>query len=149
NSAAALVALGRLPEAGACCDRAIAIREDLVKRQPTNHSFQQNLAESLMRLGSVRAAAGDAAAAAAIWRRATGKLASQPPGGESAIFRACCHGALAGLAGVAGSGVSNAEGTAEAEKAMDVLHQAVAHGYRDHDLMLIEPGLDPLRSRDD
>jgi serine/threonine-protein kinase len=149
NSAAALVALGRLPEAGACCDRAIAIREDLVQRQPTNHRFQQNLAESLMRLGSVRAAAGDATDAAAIWRRATAKFANHPPGGESAIFRACCHGALAGLAGVAGSGVSHAEGTAEAEKAMDVLRRAVAHGYRDRDLMRIEPGLDPLRTRSD
>jgi tetratricopeptide (TPR) repeat protein len=149
NSAAALVALGRLPEANACCDRAIAIREDLVERQPTNHHFQQNLAESLMRLGSVRAAAGDPAGAAATWRRATAKFASHPPGGESAIFRACCHGALAGLAGVADSGVSNAEGTAEAERAMDVLRGAVAHGYRDRDLMLIEPGLDPLRTRSD
>jgi tetratricopeptide (TPR) repeat protein len=149
NTAAALVALGRVSEAAACCDRAIAIREDLVKRQPTNHRFQQNLAESLMRLGNVRAAAGDAAGAAAIWRRAAAKFASHPPGGESAIFRACCHGALAGLAGVAGSSVSNAEGTAEAENAMDVLRQAVAHGYRDRDLMLIEPGLDPLRTRPD
>jgi tetratricopeptide (TPR) repeat protein len=149
NSAAALVALGRLPEAAACCNRAIAIREDLVKRQPTNHRFQQNLAESLMRLGNVRAASGDAAGAAATWRRAAAKFASDPPGGEGAIFRACCHGSLAGLAGVAGSGVSIEEGAVEAESAMDILRRAVADGYRDRELMRIEPGLDPLRTRSD
>jgi hypothetical protein len=112
NSAAALVALGQLPEAGVCCDRAIAIREDLVKRQTTNHRFQQNLAESLMRLGGVRAAAGDAAGAATLWRRAAATFAGHPPGGESAVFRACCHGALTAITRVASAGVSVADGAA-------------------------------------
>jgi serine/threonine-protein kinase len=149
NSAAALVALYRLPEAGACCDRAIAIREELVKRQPANHRFQQNLAESLMRLGSVRAAAGNAAAAATLWRRAAAKFAAHPPGGESAIFRACCQGALAALAGMASAEVSAADGSAHAEEAMTILRREVAGGFRDVALLRVEPGLDALRSRDD
>ena len=59
------LALGRLSEARACCDRAIAIREDLVKGDPKNDDYAQGLAESLLRSGSVRAAAGDLAGAAA------------------------------------------------------------------------------------
>jgi tetratricopeptide (TPR) repeat protein len=149
NSAAALVALGRLPEADACCDRAIAIREDLIKRQPTNDGFQRNLAESLLRSGSVRAAAGDAAGAATLWRRAAAKFASHPPGGESAILRACCHGALARLAGVAGAEVSASDGAAQAEEAMAILRREVAGGYRDVALLRVEPGLDALRTRGD
>jgi hypothetical protein len=149
NCAAALVALGRLPEAAACCDRAIAIREDLVRRQPTNHRFPQNLAESLMRLGIVRAAAGDAAGAATLWRRAAATFASHPPGGESTVFRACCHGALAALASVASARVSAADGAAHAEEAMAILRREVAGGYRDFALLRVEPGLEALRSRDD
>ena len=98
----------------------------------------------------MRAAAGDLAGAAADWRRAEGLYASHPPGGgEAAILRACCRGSLAGLAGAAGSGVSAAEGTAHAEAAMALLRRAVAGGYRDLDHFQAEPGLDPLRSRDD
>jgi serine/threonine-protein kinase len=149
NSAAALVALGRLPEAAACCDRAIAIREDLVKRQPTNHRFQQNLAESLMRLGNVRAASGDAAGAATLWRRAAAKFADHPPGGEGTVFRACCHGALAALAAVASAQVSATDAAAHAEEAMAILRREVAGGFRDSALLRVEPGLDALRSRDD
>jgi hypothetical protein len=110
----------------------------------------QDLAESLLRFGQVRRASGDVARAAADWRRAGGIFASHPSeGGEVALFEACCHAALSGLAGAEGSGVSNAEGMAEAEKAMAILRRAVAAGYHDRDLMRIEAGLDPLRSRPD
>src|SRR5262249_4445807 len=91
NAPAALLAPGPPTEARACCDRAIAIREDLVKAHPADAGFAQGLAESLMRSGHARAAAGDLAGAAADWRRAAALYAGHPPGGESAIFRACCH----------------------------------------------------------
>jgi hypothetical protein len=42
-----------------------------------------------------------------------------------------------------------AEGRAEAERAMQWLHGAVAAGYRNVALMRQDPDLDPLRSRDD
>jgi serine/threonine-protein kinase len=149
NCAAALVSLDRLPEAGACCDRAIAIREDLIKKQPTNHRYHQNLAESLMRLGIVKAAAGDAAKAATLLRRAAATFADHPPKGESAVFHACCHGALAALSNVANAGVSAPDGAAHAEKAMAILRHEVASGYHDLAHFRIEPGLDALRSRKD
>jgi serine/threonine-protein kinase len=149
NLAAALTATGRLTEARTCCDRAIAIREDLVKGHPANAAFAQSLAESWLRSGSVTAAAGDLAGAAADWRRAAALYAGNPPNGVPAIFRACCHGALAGLAGKGGSGITAAEASGQAEEAMAILRRAIAAGYNDIDLIRVEPGLDPLRSRDD
>jgi serine/threonine-protein kinase len=148
-AAAALLATGRTKEARACCDRAIALREELVRRDPADAGFAQGLAESLMRFGFARRAAGDPAGAAADWRRAEALYASHPPEGEGAIFRACCHGALAGLAGAGGSGVSADDGASHAERAMAVLRQACAGGYRDRALLRVEPGLDPLRGRAD
>ncbi len=150
NMAAALIAGGRVTEARGCCDRAIAICQALVDGQPADDAHNQRLAESLLRSGAARRAAGDSAGAAADWRRAAALYASHaPPGGEPAIIRAGCHGALAGLGGAEGSGVSIAEGTAQAEEAMAILRRAGAGAYRDFDLIRVEAGLDSLRSRDD
>ena len=87
NAAAALVTLGRTTEARAACDRAIAIREGLLKELPADATVAQGLAESLLRSGHARAAAGDLAGAAADWRRAAALYAAHPPVGESAIVR--------------------------------------------------------------
>jgi hypothetical protein len=62
---------------------------------------------------------------------------------------ACCHAALAGLAGRAGSGISAAEGSEEAIRAIGWLRRAVGVGYRNANEVRIESALDPLRSRDD
>ncbi len=149
NLAAALTALGQLSEARACCDRAIALREDLVKDDPKNGDYAEGLAEALLRSGAVRSAAGDPAGAAADWRRATTLYAIHPPSGERAIILACCHGSLAGLTGLADAGVTAAEAKSHADQAMAILRQEVAAGYRDADLLRVEPGLAPLRSRED
>jgi hypothetical protein len=61
----------------------------------------------------------------------------------------CCHAALAGLAGRAGSGVSAAEWEIEAARAVEWLGRAVAMGYRNANEIRVESALDPLRSRDD
>ena len=55
----------------------------------------------------------------------------------------------ASLAGRAGSGVSAAEGEAEAARAMECLDRAVANGYRNTNQLRIESALDPLRNRPD
>jgi hypothetical protein len=149
NAAAALVAAGRPAEARACCDRAIAIRERLVKEAPANADFARELAESLLRSGHARAAAGDLTGAATDWRRAAALYAAHSLHNEPAFFHACCHGALAGLAGKDGSGVAAEEGRSHAAQAMAILQRLNASGYRDPDLLRVEPGLDPLRSRED
>jgi hypothetical protein len=103
-----------------------------------------------MRSGNAKAAADDAAGAAADWRRAAASFASHVPVGDNAIHWACCHGALARIAGVHGSGVSAAERAAHADEALAILRRAIiADGYREIPLIRIEPGLDSLRSRDD
>jgi serine/threonine-protein kinase len=150
NGAAALLSLGQLAEARAGCDRAIAIGEGLLAGDPEKGEITRLLAVSLLRSGSVRAAAGDPAGAAADCRRAAALFASHPAlEPQAAIAQACCHGALAGLADKEGSGISAAEASAQAEEAMVILRRVVACGYRDIDLIRVEPGLDPLRSRDD
>jgi serine/threonine-protein kinase len=149
NISAALTALGRFPDARACCERAIAIREELVKVEPNNEDYTEGLAESLMRRGGVKRATGDDTGAVADWRRAMVLFASHPPVGEAAILRACCHGSLASLAGVPGSGVLADEGLKEADEAMAILRGAGASGFRDSYLLRVEPGLNALRHRAD
>ena len=56
---------------------------------------------------------------------------------------------LAGLAGLAGSGISAEQAAAEADAAMALLHQAVAMGYRNADAFRTDDALDPLRGRED
>ncbi len=93
---------------------------------------------------------GDTAGAAADTRRAL-KLCDGilPRFGWDLFETACCHAALAGLAGRAGSGVSAAEGEDEAARAIHWLGRAVAMGYRNANELRIESALDSLRSRDD
>jgi hypothetical protein len=93
---------------------------------------------------------GDLAGAAANIRRALGLCEGPPPQSFWDLFEiemASCHAALAGLAGRTGSGVSAAEGEAEAARAMEWLGRAVAKGYRNTNQLRIESALDPLRDR--
>ena len=61
-------------------------------------------------------------------------------------LRACCHAALAGLAG---AGMSAGPAAAEADAAMALLHQAVAKGHRNAAAFRTDDALDPLRGRED
>jgi hypothetical protein len=56
---------------------------------------------------------------------------------------------LAGVAGRPGSGLSPAEGRAEADRAMHWLRVALAAGYRNLANMRTDTDLDPLRGRED
>ena len=104
----------------------------------------------MRRHGLALAGLDDPAGAAAEARRALKMSNGPPPRSIWNLFdTACCHAALAGLAGRAGSGVSAAEAEQGALKAIDYLRQAVAMGYRNANEIRIESALDPLRSRDD
>ena len=108
------------------------------------------LGETYLRLGQVRYAMANPAGAAAAWKRAlTLYDGSKSISSEETFFRACCHAGLAGLAARPGSGISAAEGTDQAERAMAVLRQAVSMGYRNPDAYRTESALDPLRERED
>ena len=60
---------GRLAEARELCDRAIAIRQGVIKEYPEIVSYRSRMGECLLRSGQVRLDAGDIAGATADWRR--------------------------------------------------------------------------------
>ena len=140
---------GRLAEARANCDAAIAMREAVIKDFPEVLSYRVGMGECLMRLGQVKLGTGDIAGAASDWRRAIALHAGLPrSGGETAMIEAGYHALLSSLAGMTDSGVSADDGRAEQEKAMTLLRRAVGEGYRAPELRQ-ESCLEPLRNRSD
>jgi len=143
--------LGRASAAKGGYERAIALKEPRVQEDPTNTEHRYALICAVRRRGLALRDLGDAGAAADI-RRALELCDGPLPRSAWDIFEieiACCHGALAGLAGRAGSGVSAAEGEFETARAMEWLGRAVANGYRNTNELRIESALDPLRDRSD
>jgi eukaryotic-like serine/threonine-protein kinase len=150
NMADLLRRSGRLDDASAACERALAVREPLVEAHPEFPSYGANLGETYLRLGQVRCDMKDLAGAAAAYKRAcTHYDASKSLNASQTFLRACGHAGLVGLAGRAGSGVSVAEGTDQAEKAMAILRQSITMGYRNPVGYRTESALDPLRNRPD
>jgi serine/threonine protein kinase/tetratricopeptide (TPR) repeat protein len=143
-------ARGGFAEARDGYDRAIALRQRLIEEEPKTPVYRSNLAYSLRRHGLARDGLGDVAGAVADARRALGLYDGLPfrSGGEW-YETACCHAALAGLAGRGGPGLSAAEAAVEAEAAIGLLHRAVAMGYREIGFFRTEAALDPLRDRAD
>jgi eukaryotic-like serine/threonine-protein kinase len=150
NTADLLRRAGRLVEALAACERARAVREPLVEAHPEIPDFRAGLGDTYLRLGQVRCDLENLAGAAAAWKRACAHCeGSRFLDAEHTFLLACCHAGLAGLGGRQGSGVPTTEGADQAERAMDVLRQAVTMGYRNPDAYQTESGLDPLRNRPD
>ena len=67
---------------------------------------------------------------------------------EAAFLEACCHAMLAGAAGRVGSRVPR-RGPIEARRAIDILRQAVAIGFRNTRRYRTRAGAGPLRDRDE
>ena len=149
NSATALLRLGRTAEAPPVRAGGAA-EEALVKGDPETADYRVRLGESLLRRGLARRDEGDAAGAAADWRRADALLdgagALAP---DFTFIQACCHSSLSWAAGRPDSGVSAGEADAEAAKALALLRRAAEMGFRNLATYLNETALDPLRSRPD
>jgi eukaryotic-like serine/threonine-protein kinase len=144
--------LGRATEAKGSYERAIALKEPWVREDSTSTEHRYVLICSLRRRGLALLDLGNPAGAAADITRALGLCEGPLPRSAWEIFEteiACCHAALAGLAGRAGSVVTAAERDAEAAKAMEWLGRAVSNGFRNANLLRIESALDPLRNRPD
>ncbi len=141
---------GKLNNALAACERALAIREPLAEAHPEVTFYRAHLGETYLRLGQVRSDMRNSAGAVAAWKLACENFdANRFQSGELVFCRACCHACLAGLAGRPGSGVSTADGPDQAEKALAALRQAVALGYRNSHAFRTESALDPVRNRSD
>ena len=151
NRAEAQRSLGRLVEARASCDQAIAIRELVIKEFPQVLQNRIKMGECLLRSGQLRLASGDLPGAVTDWRAALASyelLPARERDGEPAMFQAGCHAMLASVAGRPGSGIAGAERFSEEEAAMEILRKLIEGGYHDREL-IDESSLDPLRSRPD
>jgi hypothetical protein len=141
---------GRSAEAKSGYERAIALLEPQFQQNPANPWYRYILTGSIRRRGLTLSDLGDPAGAAAEARRALGFCDRPGPRSVSELFEAaCCHAALAGLAGATGSGVSPGQWQTEADQAMDQLRRAVGMGFRKLDGFRTEAALGPLRGRED
>jgi tetratricopeptide (TPR) repeat protein/tRNA A-37 threonylcarbamoyl transferase component Bud32 len=141
---------GSLPEAIAAFERARAIHDRLVQANPTVTDYANGLAFSLTGLGRAHQRAGQPGPATADLRRAIAirdQLSSLSI--EARYDLACSHALLAAIATRDGSGLTDAERLAEADKAMDALRRAIKAGYRDIAKMRTDTDLDSLRKRED
>ncbi len=150
NLGDAVLAAGRSAEARGDYERAIALEEPQVREEPTIILHRHDLACLIRRRGLTLVELGDPAAAAADFRRALKSFDGMPLLSAGELFqKACCHAALAGLAGRPGSRVTAVDGEEAVTKAIEYLGRAAASGYRNANELRIESALNPLRSRPD
>ncbi len=146
----ALEQTGKPAEALAAFERAIATMQKLAEINPNMIRWQSELAFNLQAVGALQLKAGRTAEAAARVRRAIAiwkGLSSWTP--YDLYNLACSHAVLAGVAAEPGSGMTAADGRADADEAIEFLRRAVAAGYRKLNIIRTDPDLDPLRSRQD
>jgi tetratricopeptide (TPR) repeat protein len=141
--------MGRSSDAKDLYEQGIRLTEAIAKKNPDSMYSCFGLVSSKWRRGLALGNLGDVALAAAELRQALplcDKLHEAP---ENLYAKACCHAALAGLAGRTGSGVSADEGQKEADEAMQWLRRAIGKGYRNREQIRIESAFDSLRKRED
>jgi tetratricopeptide (TPR) repeat protein len=142
--------LGRSTEAIHSIEAAVKIWESLVRNHPTTSEYQSHLADGLKRYAAIQQVNGQAAEAVATWRRAVEISERINTGNGVDLYElACCHAGLSAAGAYAASGLSAEECQDEAERAMRLLRQAVAAGYRDAAAMLTNTDLALLRTRPD
>jgi tetratricopeptide (TPR) repeat protein len=142
---------GQPERARGCFERAQAIRQKRLEADPNDEPSLAFCADSLRRIGTTLQATGRPADAVAYYRRSIAILKGlKTPRALDLYDEACCHSLIAGAAKLAGSGVSAAEGLAEAERAVAGVRQAFEAGYGN--LVWVQSGdsdLIPIRSRPD
>ena len=101
------------------------------------------------RLGTALQAAGRAADAIAHYRRSLAELERlERPTPVDIYDMACCRSLISGAASEAGSGLTAAEGQAEAERAVAGVRRALDAGYSNLTWIRTgDPDLEPIRSR--
>src|SRR5262249_23686600 len=128
----------------------LAIRRKLVEADPSVRLYQTSMASCVGQIAGIHREEGRHSEAATAARESLvmlERLSILEP--IDCYNLACGHATLAGIGTMPRSGMSAIEGQAEAERAMQWLHRAVARGYRNVALMQRDPDLDPLRSRPD
>jgi tetratricopeptide (TPR) repeat protein len=141
---------GKPVEALAGFERAITIYRKLVGTDRSVITFQSRLALCLGHVAGIHLDARRAALASEELGESVEILEQLPTLDPVNRYNlACGYARLAAIATLLGSGANAAQGRAEAERAMQWLHRAVAAGYRNVALMRMDHDLDALRSRPD
>ncbi len=129
-------------------DKVMAIHRRLAQAELSR--WRYNLANSLRLRGITLHQCGRPADAVSDFREAIKLLEGAPgPTAVDIYDLACCESLLSGIASEAGSGLTAADGEAEAVKAIDCLRWAFAAGWKQLDHMRVDTDLDPIRSRRD
>jgi eukaryotic-like serine/threonine-protein kinase len=129
-------------------DKALAIQRKMVEAELSDSRYQ--LAGGIRRRGVTLQKAGRPAEAVSAFRDAIGILEGLASPTSGTVYDlACSQSLLSGLASDAGSGLTAAEGHAEADQAMKSLRRAVAAGWKDSAHMRADTDLDPVRNRPD
>jgi tetratricopeptide (TPR) repeat protein len=143
-------ALGRAAQSQAAYEQGVAILEVLLDADPKFTQAGIAWLQGLRGLGAIQLDAGRAGDAVSTLRRLVAFGEGNPSTyAETLNYLAECHALLGKAAGVPGSGLPPGEGQLELGRAMEMLRQAVAAGYRDVAWMQRDPDLDPLRPRAD
>jgi tetratricopeptide (TPR) repeat protein len=141
---------GRAAEARDGYNRALQVLKDSLGSETRKPVPSDLRGYTLRRRGLARLDLGDIAGAAEDTRRALAFCEGGSPQLANDWFEvACCHAALAGLAGRDGSGISLADANPEADAAMALLSRVIGMGHRSAALYRTESALDPLRRRKD
>ena len=151
HSADVYRAFGRISEARAGYDRAIAMLEGLIKADSEgseNEGYRRMLGHTLRGLG-LRHAPGDNAGAVAATRRALELHEGLPEEWSDPYELACIRAELAGLASQPGSGIPPAQAESLADEAVGLLFKAVAQSKLRALEIRMEAALDPIRARGD
>jgi serine/threonine-protein kinase len=150
HSAAALgqslAAEGRPQEALPPLRRAVEQRTAIVSQRPSSAVERRRLASDQLRLGVNQGKAGQSAEALQSLRAAQATLEQVSPRGKTDACNLACVSAQLSL--VLGRDHPD-RSTAEADRAIQALREAIAAGYQDAERLEKDPDLEPLRSRAD
>jgi serine/threonine protein kinase/tetratricopeptide (TPR) repeat protein len=138
----------KLEEAIEAHGKALSLQQKLADAYPTETSYQNALAWTHNAIGAALMKTGKPAAPS--FRRALAIMERLPTLKPSDRYNlACYYARLAGVTAEAGSGLSNDEAKAAADKAMDTLRRAFADGFYNVRLLRSDSDLDSLRNRQD
>jgi eukaryotic-like serine/threonine-protein kinase len=145
------VGTGDIPEATAKYERMRATVARLIEAHPAAPRYRSQLADCVRRVGVTLQASGRADDAIAHYRQSLADLERlEKPTPIDLYDIACCRSLISGAASEPGSGLTAAEGQAEAERAVAGVRRALDAGYAEVSWVRNgDPDLKPIRSRPD
>ncbi len=142
---------GRPAEARAQYEKSLALVRRRAEADPFDASARSRWADALRRIGTTHRASGRPAEAIAHYRQSLAMLEGlEAPTPVDVYDMACCHSLIAGAAPEPGSGLTPADGRAEAERAVAGVRRAFERGYGNLEWVRRgDPDLVPIRHRPD